>query len=209
MALLHMVTADPLRTPTFVLFARPDYYLSAGSGTCAATGCIAVDPRSAWSHGDVDADITTTWLGLAGRGVRRLGLDRAVWSDHADIRPTMLALCGLRSAYREDGRVLGEVMEGGRLGSDYLRLAGLYKQLNAPVGEVGLASLKAATRAIAGDDAAYSAFLDRLRDYARRREALASRVRDSLEAAAFSERPVDPSLAPQAAKLIGEMRTFS
>ncbi len=32
--------ADPARTPTFALFAKPDYFLSTGSATCnpAVTG---------------------------------------------------------------------------------------------------------------------------------------------------------------------------
>jgi hypothetical protein len=30
-AILHMVNADPARTPTFALFAKPDYYLETGS----------------------------------------------------------------------------------------------------------------------------------------------------------------------------------
>ena len=31
-AILHMVNADPARTPTFALFAKPDYFLSARPG---------------------------------------------------------------------------------------------------------------------------------------------------------------------------------
>ena len=34
-AILHMVNADPARTPTFALFAKPDYFFSPGSATCA------------------------------------------------------------------------------------------------------------------------------------------------------------------------------
>src|SRR5262245_6206571 len=33
-AILHIVNADPARTPTFAMFARPDYFLSSGSATC-------------------------------------------------------------------------------------------------------------------------------------------------------------------------------
>ena len=29
-AILHMVNADPARTPTLALFAKPDYFLSSG-----------------------------------------------------------------------------------------------------------------------------------------------------------------------------------
>ena len=31
-AILHMVNADPARTPTFAMFAKPDYFLSPGRG---------------------------------------------------------------------------------------------------------------------------------------------------------------------------------
>src|SRR6478736_233587 len=34
-AILHMVNADPARTPTFAMFAKPDYFLSPGSASCA------------------------------------------------------------------------------------------------------------------------------------------------------------------------------
>ena len=37
MALLHMISHDPARTPNFVLFGNPDYFLSASGKT--ATPC--------------------------------------------------------------------------------------------------------------------------------------------------------------------------
>src|SRR5205085_2051598 len=33
--ILHMLTADPLRTPSFTAFAQPDYYVTGGSATCS------------------------------------------------------------------------------------------------------------------------------------------------------------------------------
>ena len=36
-AILHMVNADPARTPTLAEFAKPDYYLQQGSATCNAS----------------------------------------------------------------------------------------------------------------------------------------------------------------------------
>ena len=42
-AILHMVNADPARTPTFAMFAKPDYFLSAGSATCSGT-CVPRPP---------------------------------------------------------------------------------------------------------------------------------------------------------------------
>ena len=98
--LLHMVTADPLRTPTFVTFADPNYFLFAGAPNCTAP-CIAVQPGFAWNHGDDSEQIGRTWLGLVGPGIARQGLDDTTWSDHVDIRPTMLSRARAQGRLRE------------------------------------------------------------------------------------------------------------
>jgi hypothetical protein len=83
-AILHMVNADPARTPTFAEFAKPDYYLEQGSATCndSVTGtndstsdCVTVDDAYAWDHGDYAAEINTNYVGFVGPGVKHLGLD--------------------------------------------------------------------------------------------------------------------------------------
>jgi hypothetical protein len=86
-AILHMVNADPARTPTLAEFAKPDYYLEQTStSTCndAVTGtsasafpadCVTVSPSFAWDHGDYAAEINTNYVGFAGPGVKQLGLD--------------------------------------------------------------------------------------------------------------------------------------
>ena len=208
MRLLHMVSADPARTPTFVLFARPDYFVSSGPPACVPAGCVSVDPASAYNHGDVQADITTTWLGLAGPGVARRGLDHSTWADQVDVRPTLLALTGLRDPYRHDGRVLSEVIEppalpAGIRGSRpmYERLAAGLKQLNAPVGRLGLLSLAAASRAIMSEsagDADYTAHLSRWDAFTARRDALAARMLDMLNGAAFAGAGLETGAAEQA-----------
>src|SRR5205085_11093190 len=91
MAMLHMVTASPVRTPNLTLFALPDYFLFAGAANCSSP-CVTVNPAFAWNHGDVQPDITTTWLGIVAPGVRSQGVDTDTWSDHTDIRPTMMLL---------------------------------------------------------------------------------------------------------------------
>ena len=86
MAILHMVNADPARTPTLAEFAKPDYYLEQGSATCdasttgtssadASTDCVTVDDGYAWDHGDYAAEINTNYVGFVGPGVKHLGLD--------------------------------------------------------------------------------------------------------------------------------------
>lgn len=58
--LLHMITADPNRTPNFILFANPDYFFFTLGKTpvplCTPTqnaaSCFAPDPGFAWNHVD-------------------------------------------------------------------------------------------------------------------------------------------------------------
>jgi hypothetical protein len=86
-AILHMVNADPARTPTLAEFAKPDYYLSQGSATCTnATGltssdCVQIDNGFAWDHGDYAAEINTNYVGFVGPGVKNLGLDGSPPAD--------------------------------------------------------------------------------------------------------------------------------
>ena len=200
MRLLHMVTGDPLRTPTLVLFQDPNYYGMTGPADCERA-CVALTPGGAWSHGDVSSDINTTWLGLAGPGVRRSGVDRQTWADHTDMRPTLLAVLGLKDSYASDGRVLFEVLQDGVLSPDAADqrslLIGLgrdFKRINAPVGDLGLATLGLATQALASpDDARLSATDAALDGLAARRAELASRMLATLEGAAFAGRRVDPT----------------
>src|SRR6201987_3989603 len=49
--ILHIVNADPARTPTFALFAKPDYFLSSGSATRPAARCGPEKTRLALGHG--------------------------------------------------------------------------------------------------------------------------------------------------------------
>src|SRR5262249_13458992 len=81
MKLLHMITADPARTPTFTWFALPDYFVFAGAPNCNAP-CVQEQSGFAWNHGDVTPDITTTWLGMVGPGVKHQEVAHSLWSDH-------------------------------------------------------------------------------------------------------------------------------
>ncbi len=200
MKLLHMVTADPARTPTFTMFAKPDYFLFAGAPNCSAP-CVAEVPAFAWNHGDVAPDINRTWLGLVGPGVRRTGVDGRVWSDHTDIRPTMLALLGLKDDYVHDGRVLVEVLDARAVPqplrahhATLRRLGEVYKQINAPIGALGLASLEVSTKALASDtpaDGRYTRLEDQLIRLTGERDAVAGRISSLLDAAAFGGRRID------------------
>jgi hypothetical protein len=109
--ILHMRTTDPKRTPTVTMFGNPEFWLQSDPTICG-TSVLFCEPSStdAWNHGTVGAQITTTWLGMVGPGVAQQGVSSSVWSDHASIQPTMLALLGLRDDYAPDGRVLGEII---------------------------------------------------------------------------------------------------
>jgi hypothetical protein len=191
--------ADPARTPTFVLFADPNYFLFAGAPNCNAP-CVTEPPAFAWNHGDVQPDITTTWLGLVGPGVKSRGVDPITWSDHTDVRPTMLALVGLKDDYTHDGRVLVEEFEDSaippaiRQSLGFVQLAALYKQINAPLGALGQASLKVSTTALKSgspaDDGTYAQLESQLVTLTGARDALAAKMIALLEGAEFNGQPI-------------------
>ncbi|MEA2357639.1 MAG: hypothetical protein QOI62_899 [Solirubrobacteraceae bacterium] len=197
---LHMVNADPSRTPTFTMFGNPDFFFQASS-PCGANPCVS--PGFAWNHGDVQDEIATTWMGMVGPGVRRRGIDPREWTDHTNVRPTMLALLGLRDDYLHDGRVLvaalrGDAVPRGLRAHDgaVRRLGAAYEQLNASFGAFALKTLAASTRGIASaDDATYERFEQAIADLTSRRDALASQIKTQLDAAAFDAERLDPDQA--------------
>ena len=215
-AILHMVNADPARTPTFALFARPDYYLSTGSASCAP--CVTQDPGFAWDHGDYAAEIDTNWLGMAGPGVAHRGLDGSApgagpssagpdsgqitvpgsgttgtWIDETDIRPTLMYLAGLKDDYEHDGRVITEILthpNAALAAPGVATLGACYKQLNSSVGQFGTATLEAATTAIESSsrgDATYLGTDRALASLDRARDRLAGQIKGELEGAAFAD----------------------
>ena len=191
-AILHIVNADPARTPTLAEFAKPDYYLSQGSSTCNAsvTGttasdypadCVSIDNQYSYDHGDYVAEVNTNYVGFAGPGVKRLGLDGpsaadgpnsagpnsgqsvvidnnlpGPWTDETDIQPTELYLLGLHADYIQDGRVITQILahpNQALRNPEVTALGELYKQLNSSVGEFGAYTLEASTAAIESNTA--------------------------------------------------------
>jgi hypothetical protein len=210
LALLHMITHDANRSPTFVLFGNPDYFLEAFGDP--ATPCTpATDAKScftesrdfAWNHGDFQNDITRTWLGIVGPGVREKGRVDEIFTDHTDIRPTILSLAHLKDDYAHDGRVVFEVLKEDAI-PDSLRdhretlsrLAEAYKQINAPNGKLGRKTLTGiSTQALKGDDTTYAALEDKIVDLTSRRNQIAGEMIEILEGAAFDGRDVSESRA--------------
>jgi hypothetical protein len=181
--ILHMMTADPQRNPTYTIFPKPDYYFDAFNPPCAtsknpASDCVTVNPGFAWNHGYYSPDIDITWSSFVGPGVKRLGVDgpkpanspqvkdpnggglvpqyskRGTWADETDVRPTMLHLTGITDDYVMDGRVITEILRGSGNLRRIAQLGQCYKQVNASVGQFGTDTLLASTRALASGSAA-------------------------------------------------------
>jgi hypothetical protein len=214
-AILHMVNADPARTPTFAMFARPDYFLSAGAANCN-TPCVGQNAGFAYNHGDYAAEIDTNFVGFAGPGVKNLGLDgsaadagpnsagpdsgqvtvpgsgtRGTWVDETDIRSTIMYLLGLRDDYVHDGRVISQILtqpNSALSGRGVTALGDCYKQLNSSVGEFGTATLQASTKAIESNSPGDEQYLKTNRVLAGlnvARDKLAGVIKNDLQAAAF------------------------
>lgn len=194
--LLHMVTGDPNRTPSFVMFGNPDWFWSTSGGAPVE------DPGFVWNHGGIQKEIITTWLGLVGPGVKNNGVDGTVWSDHTDIRPTMLLLTGLQDDYQSQGRVLSEELNPSALPNTindsfaFKELARAYKEINAPVGPLGLATLQISTRALASgnasDDSKYVQLENQISQITSARDALATQMANVLDGAEFHGKSIDP-----------------
>jgi hypothetical protein len=209
MQLLHLLTADTARDPTLTVFAKPDYYVYVGGTDCTASPCVSLDSSFAWNHGDVAPEVNQTWVGFVGPGVKNVGANDDIWSDHADERPTILALTGLKDDYRHQGRVLLGVLDDAAKPSklkdreDLAEALGqVYKQLNAPVGQLALDSLVVSTAALASGDATsdttYTALENQIADWTGQRDALALKIEALLEGASFEDKTIDRADALQA-----------
>ena len=208
MKTLHMITADPQRTPTLTMFALPDYFLFAGAPNCSSP-CITVpttEPTFAWNHGGIQPEIATTWTGMVGPGIKQQSNDATVWADHTDTRPTMLSLLGLSDPYVHDGTILAGQLEKRALPRSvrhhlktFRQLRNAYKQLNAPFGQFAMNTLQASTRAIksgsADDDNRYTWIEDQIATLTTSRDTLAAQIRAALDASVFGHARLDESQA--------------
>jgi hypothetical protein len=205
MKTLHMVTADPFRTPTFTPFADPDWFFFATGGTtptaCATPAACAFIPARtsqsfAWNHGDIQDEIASTWAGYVGPGIKHLGDDNGVWTDHTDHRPTVLTLLGLRDDYNTDGRTVTEIANESalpvslRVHHPWLeRLGQSYKQLMASFGSFSMDTLVASTAALSSNsagDATYTTIEGQIESLTNQRNALAADIRAGINNAEFN-----------------------
>jgi len=200
--LLHMLTGDPLRDPTFTFFGDADYWFVTGAPNCNSA-CVVQDPGNAWDHGGIQPDIVRTWLGIVGPGVKNDGVDNDIWSDHTDIRPTILVLTGLKDDYQHEGRTLTEVLEPAALpssltgdaGEEFVELAQAFKQINAPNAQLGRTSLRISTKALTGSDSTYTNLENKLSGVTSVRDLLAGQMLGLLEGAEFDNTKISANEA--------------
>ena len=212
---LHMRTADPLRTPTYTLFPKPDYFFSTSGPN------VSINPGFAYNHGYYSPNIDVTWSSLVGPGVAVRGVDGpepidgnqphdpnstntvpqastvGTWVEETDLRPTLLHLIGLQDDYPTDGRVISQALIAPN--AQLTKTAGLaatYQQLTSSVGAFGTDTLIGDSAALAsggpGDDATFRCEQSALSDLAGQRDRLVTRMKATL-ADATANRHIDRS----------------
>jgi len=209
---LHMQTIDPLRTPTYTLFPKPDYFFS-------TTGAnVSINDRFAYDHGYYSPNIDVTWVGFAGKGVKVNGVDGpdpsqgnqpsdpesqntvpqastvGTWVEETDIRPTMLSLLGLTDDYRSDGHVITQALDHVPAALQATaELAKGYDQIESSVGQFATDTLIADTKALASgsssDDSAYETEQATLAQLADDRDTAVAAIKKVLNNAAAGVMP--------------------
>src|SRR3954471_22999986 len=165
---IHMQTADPLRTPTYTLFPKGDYFFSATGPN------VSINSSFAYDHGYYSPNIDITWVGMVGPGVANHEVDGpqpaegnqahdpeaansvpeasnvGTWVEEADIRPTMLHLVGLTDDYLSDGHVITQALSSVPAAlAATADLAAGYDQVNSSVGQFATDTLIADSKALA------------------------------------------------------------
>ena len=208
--LLHMNSvADPFRIPNFTFFGNPDFFFQSSGPATPVVGT-----GFAWNHGDIQAEIRRTFIGMVGPGVQNLGITQPTdfFTDHVDVRPTMMSLLGLKDDYQHDGRVILEMLDPNILPSslhahsDALsQLGAIYKQINAPFGPLGDSTLTVSTYAILADDTTYARLETQIASWTVTRDALVAQIQSMLEGAEFNGASIDEQ---QAKKIISDAQSL-
>lgn len=141
--------------------------------------------------------------GVVGPGVKAANVDDSTWSDHTDIRPTMMSLVGLKDSYYQDGRVITEALSGGgpdpQEAQKLRELGTVYKQLDAPVAQFGHDTLQFSTAALlsgnASNDGAYANAEKQLSSLGGDRDKVATEISDVLGDVEFKGYELDQSRA--------------
>jgi hypothetical protein len=196
---LHMVNSDPARTPTFTMFGNPDFFFQLSNCSGGAKECVG--PGFAWNHGDIQQEIGNTWVGMVGPGIAKNGVDANTWTDHTNVRPTILSLLGLTDDYTDDGHVLVQALDKHALpnalgGAKIATLEQADDLVNAPFGDFAQATLAASTRALKSTSSTeYDDIENAIASLTSQRDTLAGEIRSALNAAAFAGTPISSSQA--------------
>jgi hypothetical protein len=203
--LLHMSSAsDPNRDPTFTFFGDPNFFFETTKLTTPVIG-----PGFAWNHGDIQPEIARTFIGMVGPGVRPIGVTQPTdfFTDHTDVRPTIMYLVGLNDDYQHDGRVILEMLDPNTLSGTLhahshtlLELGQIYKQINAPFGSLAQSTLTVSTYAIESTsqgDTIYTNLENRIASWTAQRDPLAAQIKSLLEQAQFSGLAINEQQAKQ------------
>jgi type II secretory pathway pseudopilin PulG len=209
---LHMQTIDPLRTPTYTLFPKPDYFFSTSGPN------VSINNNFSYDHGYYSPNIDVTWVGIAGKGVAVNQVDGpqpedgnqpsdpesthtvpeasqvGTWVEETDIRPTMLYLLGLKDDYESDGHVITQALDSVPPALQATEdLAKGYDQIESSVGQFGTDTLIADTRALASgsssDDSAYETEQGTLGQLADDRDTAVAKIKKLLSNAAAGITP--------------------
>src|SRR5258706_2404899 len=118
---------------------------------------------------------------MVGRSVQHMGVNSSVWSDHTDIRATMMELLGLKDDYSHDGRVLFEVLK------DSALPPAVRKQLQALISlaQTTLAISTTALESNSTNDSTYTQLENQLINMTTVRDAIAAQMIATLETAEF------------------------
>jgi hypothetical protein len=205
--LLHMSSpSDPNRNPTFTFFGDSNFFFETTGNPNPIVGT-----GFAWNHGDIQPQIARTFIAMVGPGVRKIGVTNPTdfFTDHTDVRPTMMYLLGLNDDYQHDGRVILEMVEPNTLTSSLhahadtlLKLGQIYKQINAPFGSLAQSTLTVSTFGIqstSDGDSTYDSLENRITAWTAQRDSLALQIQQLLEGAQFSGVTINEG---QAKKLI-------
>jgi hypothetical protein len=204
--LLHMsAPIDPAREPTFTFFGNPNFFFESPPSLTGTTPIVGTG--FAWNHGDIQPEIARTFIGIVGPGVRNLGVTEPhdFFTDHVDLRPTIMTLLGLKDDYQHDGRVILELLDRNVLPSSLhahtdtlLQLGQVYKQIDAPFGELSESTLKVSTFALQSNsngDVTYTNLENQIASWTALRDALTGQIKSMLEAAEFSGQAINEQQA--------------
>jgi hypothetical protein len=154
---------------------------------------------------------------MVGPGVRPIGVTQPTdfFTDHTDVRPTMMYLVGLNDDYQHDGRVILEMLDPNTLSGTLhahshtlLELGQIYKQINAPFGSLAQSTLTVSTYAIESTsqgDTIYTNLENRIASWSTQRDALATQIKQLLSQAQFSGLAINEQ---QAKQLISSSQTL-